>query len=194
MRLHYVEMMYSFGGAPQSLERHYRELRDDLLWQGRHYGVHGMLQQSGQWRPPADIHETERAILVKLELAGMREDQLDVLLYQNALVVSGKREDDVDHDEELCYHEAQVHYGPFRAEIVLPTPIRAEEVAASYENGFLRIRLPKAVPSEPGLSGSRHHKGTRETQGDGGQGHLDATSAGFAATAPRVIAIPFTPA
>ena len=169
MRLHYTAMMYSFGGASQSLERYYRELRDDLLRQGRHYG---MPQQSGQWRPPVDIHETAYAILVKLELAGMREDQIEVLLYQNALVVSGKREDDVDHDAELCYHEAQVHYGPFRVEIALPSAIQAEAVAASYENGFLRVRLPKAVPSEPGSSGSRHHKETQDATS--GQQHLNA--------------------
>ena len=190
MRLHYMAMMYSFGGASQSLERHYRELRDELLRQGRHYG---MLQQSGQWRPPVDIHETAQAILVKLELAGMREDQIEVILYENALVVSGKREDDVDHEQELCYHEAQVHYGPFRAEIALPTRVQAENVGASYENGFLRIRLPKAVPSEPGLSGSRHNKELREAQGDGNQGHLDAAPAG-SASAAHTIAIPFTPA
>ncbi len=190
MRLHYMAMMYSFGGASQSLERHYRELRDELLRQGRHYG---MLQQSGQWRPPVDIHETALAILVKLELAGMREDQIEVLLYQNALVVSGKREDDVDHDQELCYHEAQVRYGPFRAEIALPTLVQAEDVAATYENGFLRIRLPKAVPSEPGLSGSRHNKGMDESQDDGSQGHLDAASVN-SSSAAHMTAIPFTPA
>lgn len=189
MRLHYMSMMYSFGGASQSLERHYRELRDELLRQGRHYG---MLQQSGQWRPPVDIHETAQAILVKLEVAGMREDQIEVVLYQNALVVAGKREDDVDHDEELCYHEAQVHYGPFRAEIALPTPIQAEAVAATYENGFLRVRLPKAMPSEPGLSGTRHQKENREMQGTSGQEHLDAAPAS-SASAAYTMASAFTP-
>lgn len=188
MRLHYVETVYSFGGASQSLERHYRELRDELLRQGRHYGV---FQHSGPWRPPVDIHETAQAILLKLELAGMRDDQIEVLLYQNALVISGKREDDVDHDEELCYHEAQVRYGPFRVEVALPTPIRAEAVSASYENGFLRIQLPKAVPSEPGLSGSRHEKGMHETQSGSGQGHLDAAPA---SSAGHMIVVPFTSA
>lgn len=190
MRLHYVETTYSFGGAAQSLERHYRELRDELLRQGRHYG---MFQHSGPWRPPVDIHETAQAILVKLELAGMREDQIDVLLYQNALVISGKREDDVEHDEELCYHEAQVRYGLFRAEIALPMPIRAEAVAATYENGFLRIRLPKAVPSEPGASGSQHEKGMHETHGAGDQGHLDAAPVGSGAGAHMTV-VPFTSA
>src|SRR5262245_4337351 len=149
MRFRYVSVMYSFGNPSQSLERHYRELREDLLRQGQHYGL---LQPSVVWRPPVDIHETTSSILVKVEVAGMREDTLDITLYENALVVTGRREDDADThaDEPICYHEAQVHYGPFRAEILLPVPVQHDAVSAVYENGFLRIRLPKDAPSEPG--------------------------------------------
>ncbi len=158
MRLRFRSVSYSFGGASQSLERHYRELREELLRQGRHYGL---IHTAGQWRPPVDTHETPEAILVKIELAGMREDDIEVTLYENALVVSGLREDDADHDEGICYHEAQVRYGPFRAEILLPAAVRADDAQASYVNGFLRVRLPKAVPSEPG-SGRRGASGQRE--------------------------------
>jgi HSP20 family protein len=149
MRFRYVSVTYSFGNPSQSLERHYRELREDLLRQGQHYGL---LQPSAVWRPPVDIHETTSNMLVKAEVAGMREDMLDITLYENALVVTGRREDDADThaDEPICYHEAQVHYGPFRAEILLPVPVQHDAVTAVYENGFLRIQLPKVAPSEPG--------------------------------------------
>ncbi len=147
MRFRHVSVSYSFGSAPQSLERHYRELRDDLLRQSHHYGL---LQPTAVWRPPVDIHETPTLLSVKIELAGIREDNLDVTLYDNALVVTGRREDDSEHDEPICYHEAQVHYGPFRAEILLPLPVQHDSVTALYENGFLRVRLPKAAASEPG--------------------------------------------
>lgn len=173
MRLRFVSTTYFVGSASQSLERHYRELRDDLLRQGRNFGL---LQQAPQWRPPMDIHETPDAILVKLEVAGVREDEIDVALYSNALVVTGRRDDDSDHDEELCYHEAQVHYGPFRAEMLLPSPVHADDASATYANGFLRIHLPKAARSEPGTSGA--HESNGEQRGAGSpSGHLDAAPA-----------------
>lgn len=145
MRVRYVADVYSFGGPEQSLDRHYRELRDELLGQGRHYALP---QHAATWRPPADIHETTDAVVVKLELAGVQEEHLEITVYENGLIVSGRRDDDADLDECLCYHEAQVHYGPFRAEFRLPVPVEREDAAISYERGFLRIRLRKAVAAE----------------------------------------------
>lgn len=147
MRLRFRSIEYQFGGASSSLERHFRDLRDELLRQGQHYGL---LHTTAQWRPPVDIHETADMFRIKIELAGMSEDTIEVTLYDNALVVAGRRDDDSEHDGEVCYHEAQVRYGPFRAEILLPAPVQQDHVEATYENGFLRVRLPKATPSEPG--------------------------------------------
>jgi HSP20 family protein len=145
MRLRYKLVTYHFGenqASQQSLERHYRELMDELLRQGQH---HAVTHHAVQWRPAADIHETSDAILVKMELAGMREEDIEVTLYEDALVVSGSRDDDVVQDEQVYYHEAQIRYGPFRAEILLPGPVSREGVDARYENGFLRVTLPKLV-------------------------------------------------
>jgi HSP20 family protein len=174
MRLRFRSVTYSFGGASQSLERHYRELREELLRQGRHYSL---IHMTGQWRPPVDTHETPEAILVKIELAGMREENIEITLYENALVVSGMREDDADHDEGICYHEAQVRYGPFRAEILLPTEVRGDAAEATYVNGFLRVRLPKMVPGEPG-SGRKGASGEHERTPSGAT-HLNAAPAGL---------------
>ena len=150
MRVRYVADMYSFGGPEQSLDRHYRELRDELLGQGRQYALP---HHAATWRPPADIHETTDAVVVKLELAGVQEEHLEITVYENGLIVSGRREDDADLDDCLCYHEAQVHYGPFRAEFRLPVPVEREAAAISYERGFLRIRLRKAVAVEQAEAG-----------------------------------------
>src|SRR5579884_2601631 len=128
MRLRYRSITYTVGGPSASLERHYRELRDSMLRAGAHYG----LQSASPWRPPIDIHETPEAIVVKMELAGVGEDDIEITLYDNALVVSGQRQNDIPPDEPVCYHEAQVRYGPFRADILLPFSIDPEAIAATY--------------------------------------------------------------
>jgi HSP20 family protein len=184
MRLRYVTNTYSGGTAGQSLERHYRELREEMLHQGRHFGL---LQPAAGWRPPADIHETPAALVVKLELAGVHEDQLEITLYQDALVIAGHRDDDSEHEDDVCYHEAQVHYGPFRAEILLPVPVVPEAVHATYENGFLRVRLPKALASAPG-KGRRDDLALHSASGES-LGPLNATPPGMPATGAARVAI-----
>jgi HSP20 family protein len=149
MRLRYKVVTYHFGpdqSSPQSLQRHYRELVDELLRQGP---PHALTQRTVQWRPASDIHETPAAILVKMELAGVREEDIEITLYEDALVVTGKRDDDAVHDADVWYHEAQIRYGPFRAEILLPSPVQREHIEARYENGFLRVTLPKATHGKP---------------------------------------------
>jgi HSP20 family molecular chaperone IbpA len=160
--MRYKVVTYHFGAdqsSPQNLQRHYRELMDELLRQGPR---HALTQGTVQWRPASDIHETPAAILVKMELAGVREEDIEITLYEDALVVAGKRDDDAVHDADVWYHEAQIRYGPFRAEILLPSPVQREQVEARYENGFLRVTLPKATRGKPAdLRGGEMSRGER---------------------------------
>lgn len=146
MRVRFMSVSYQFGGNSSSLERHFREMREAMNGAAQSYPY---LRTHSAWRPPMDIHETAHAFLVKIEVAGAREESIEVALYPNALVVSGERVDDVEHDDEMCFHAAQVRYGPFRVDISLPTAIRQEDVTAGYDNGFLRVRLPKVTAEPP---------------------------------------------
>jgi len=147
MRLRYRSVTSRYiQGSQQELERRYHQLWNELVRQSQQQSF---LHRPAGWRPPADIHETPDAITVKIELAGMREDEIEVTLYRDALVVSGERHDDHEHDDTICYHEAQVRYGPFRVEIFIPAEIEHTLVEARYDDGFLRVLLPKAAPSVP---------------------------------------------
>jgi HSP20 family protein len=144
MRYRYVTYRYT-DGSQQQLERHYRQLLQDALRQSQQ----SISQRSSTWRPFADIRESDEMITVKIELAGMKEEDIDVTLYEDALVVSGERRDDLEQSENLYYHEAQIRYGPFRVEVLLLFPIAKDGVEARYENGFLWVDLPKLPAKEP---------------------------------------------
>jgi HSP20 family protein len=98
------------------------------------------------WRPPADVYETPTAITVTVELAGVDPEEVEVLLFEDALVIEGQRRLPPT-DEEGVYHAAQIRQGPFRLELALPAPIDAEHVGARSERGLLHITLAKAEGS-----------------------------------------------
>ncbi|GHO86684.1 Hsp20/alpha crystallin family protein [Dictyobacter formicarum] len=145
MRMRYRYVTYrSREGSQKQLEQHYRQLLNDALRQGQQ----SILQQSTTWCPPADILESADLIRVKIELAGMQEENIEVTLYEDALVVSGERRDVHEAREHLSYQEAQIRYGPFRVEVFIPRPIDQDAVIARYENGMLSVDLPKLPAKE----------------------------------------------
>lgn len=156
MRYRYVTYRYREGSQKQ-LELHYRQLLNDALRQSQP----SILQPSTTWRPLADILESPKVIRVKVELAGMEEEDIEVTLYEDALVISGERHDNQEPQEGLNYHEAQIRYGPFRVEVFILAPIMPDAVIARYENGMLLVDLPKLPASQPEHV-QVHHAGSIE--------------------------------
>ncbi|MDP9354251.1 MAG: Hsp20/alpha crystallin family protein [Chloroflexota bacterium] len=116
------------------------------------------------WRPPIEVFETDDALVVRAEIAGMSEDRLSVVVDGDLLSVRGERPDSRQH-ERRSYHEARIPYGAFGADVFIPFPVNADQTEAEYHNGFLRIVLPRLsprsiVPRRPGEDGERG-KGAR---------------------------------
>jgi HSP20 family protein len=95
-----------------------------------------------RWRPAADMAETTRSIEVTVDLAGVDEDDFDVQLFDNGLVVEGRRQLP-SCGEDAVYHAAGIPQGFFRVELPLPAPIDPDGVEARYERGLLHVTLPK---------------------------------------------------
>jgi len=95
------------------------------------------------WRPPTDVFETEEAFVVRVEVAGMREDDISIHIEGRLLVVRGVR---LDTMERRAYHQMEIPFGEFILEVELTAAIITDEVEAGYKDGFLRIYLPKARP------------------------------------------------
>lgn len=104
----------------------------------------------GAWRPALEVLETETDFLITAELAGIEESSLDVTVDGDVLSIAGCRPG--RREEMTCsYREAGISYGDFLAEVFIPGTLRIDDAEATYTNGMLRIRLPKAiqVPAPP---------------------------------------------
>lgn len=101
-----------------------------------------MNRQVKIWRPPTDVYETDTAIVVRVEIAGMNEDDFNIELVRRTLIVSGRRVDQAS-GAKLAYQQMEIMYGDFRTEVYLPWLINEAAVEATYRDGFLLIVLPK---------------------------------------------------
>jgi HSP20 family protein len=95
------------------------------------------------WRPPTDVYETDDCVVVKVEIAGMEENDFSISLDAKRLIISGIRRDPA---AKLGYQQMEILYGHFETDVHLPRAIDADQIEATYQNGFLLIRLPKAKP------------------------------------------------
>jgi HSP20 family protein len=89
------------------------------------------------------VYEIEDDVIVKVELAGIRDEEIEVAVQDNQLWVSGVRSDSSEH---RAYHQMEILYGKFSVIIDLPTAVNSEKAHAHYKDGFLTIQLPKEKP------------------------------------------------
>lgn len=94
------------------------------------------------WSPPTDVYETCDSIIIKMEIAGVKRENMSVTTDKNRLIVRGKRVEDISVRKEN-YHIMEIHYGYFERFFAFPDEFRLGEIAATYENGFLKIVIPK---------------------------------------------------
>ncbi len=100
---------------------------------------------NGLWSPPTDVYETETHYVVRVELAGIRETDLEITFENGILVITGVRS---DVPERRAYHQMEIHFGKFSTAIGVPGPIDLDKSAAEYTDGFLIVRMPKIKATE----------------------------------------------
>jgi len=101
-------------------------------------------RRSSLWNPPTDVYETDDAYVVRVEIAGMREEDFEVAFENKILVITGSRP---DRSERRAYHQMEIQSGKFATAVGLAAPVEVETATAEYAEGFLTIRLPKAKPN-----------------------------------------------
>jgi HSP20 family protein len=96
----------------------------------------------GAWAPSVDIYENKDQIVLEAELPGMRQEDFDLSIENNVLTLRGERKFEKT-DETDNYHRVERSYGAFTRSFTLPQTVSAEGANAEYNNGVLRVTLPK---------------------------------------------------
>jgi HSP20 family protein len=97
----------------------------------------------GEWFPSLDVAETKNDIVVKIELPGMNQKDIDISLSDGHLIIKGEKKQEKEEKEEN-YHFIERSYGTFTRSVQLPKEVKHDKVTASYRNGVLKVVLPKS--------------------------------------------------
>lgn len=98
------------------------------------------------WIPNTDVYVTEEALVIKVELAGMRREDLELAYEGSRLFISGQRPDGC-RAPGCKFLVMEIDYGSFECVIDIPAGYKLGDAVAGYQNGFLRIDIPKAPRS-----------------------------------------------
>lgn len=96
----------------------------------------------GAWAPSVDIYENKDQIVLEAELPGMKREDFDLLIENNVITLRGERRFEKT-DETDNYHRVERSYGAFTRSFTLPQTVSPEGATAEYNNGVLRVTLPK---------------------------------------------------
>jgi HSP20 family protein len=123
--------------------------------------------------PALDVYETEDAVVVKSNVAGVKPDDVDISISGNTLSISGQIK--VEEVTEGDYIRRERRYGGFSRSVALPEDVNADEAEAEFEDGILTLTIPKATEAKPkvikvkGKEEVEHAQGRApiEKEGDG---------------------------
>jgi HSP20 family protein len=139
------------NSTPYTALDRWSNLRDELnsfldmpFWSG--------FNRTGQlftgWSPALDLYESGDHFVAVIELPGMRKDAIDISLHDGTLTISGERKRETAKNGEAA-QRTERYVGTFRRSIALPTRVDPAKVAATYQDGILKVTLPKAEEAKP---------------------------------------------
>jgi len=94
------------------------------------------------WAPPMDLYETPEEIVILVEMAGMKSEEIQVLVEKGVIKIAGVRNNPVA-DPKRRVHQMEIDFGPFERRVRIRVPIDEDRIQAVYRDGFLIIKVPK---------------------------------------------------
>ena len=115
-----------------------REILHAIRWQVR----------SSVWSPPTDVYETDENFVVRVEIAGMRDEDFEVTIENHSLFIAGSRP---DFGGRRAYHQMEILSGRFEIEVEVTVAVDVDSSTAEYKDGFLTVSLPKSQSKQNGV-------------------------------------------
>jgi len=104
--------------------------------------------ETAVWAPRVDLVENEESYLIHVDLPGLSKDDVNVNYHEGVLSISGDRRAEEYEEKDNCVR-LERSYGRFYRSFTLPKTVKHDAIEATYENGVLSVRVPKAEESKP---------------------------------------------
>jgi HSP20 family protein len=101
-----------------------------------------------RWAPAVDLLEREDSLVLKADLPGLTQDDVNIEVRDNVLTISGERRTDIE-DKQNGYYRVERAFGGFSRSLTLPEGVDADRIAANFENGVLEVTIPKPEQRKP---------------------------------------------
>ena len=131
-------------GFPATVDR----MRDEFdramqsFWNGN--GDFSSLMPSTDWEPSVDISENDASLVVKVDLPGIKPEDVEINVSDDRLTIKGERKEESESDDkDTKVHRVERRYGSFLRSFALPPGTKPDEVVAESDNGVITITLPK---------------------------------------------------
>ncbi len=101
-----------------------------------------------EWKPLVDVVENKEGITLKVELPGVKQEDINLSMEDNVLTIKGERKQEKE-TADGSFTRTERSYGSFQRTMVLPPTVDTEKVKASYRDGILEVTLPKKEEAKP---------------------------------------------
>jgi HSP20 family protein len=140
-----MSLIKEFNNLRQQMDK----LFDDLAHEQPHLGILAKVGET-PWTPAIELQETDTELLLKAQLPGIKPEELDIQVSENAVFLSGEHQEETKTNEKGVFR-SEFHYGQFKRVIPLPATIQRELVKADMVSGLLTLTMLKATPALPNL-------------------------------------------
>ncbi|KUG21444.1 small heat shock protein [hydrocarbon metagenome] len=124
-----------------SLQREMNNLFDNFF-RGFSVGPRGFAAGMAEFIPSVDVKENDKEFIIKAELPGVEEKDIDVTVTNNSVAIKGEKKEEKE-DKDKSYYYMERSYGSFCRVIPLQAEIESGKAHASFKNGILDIKIPK---------------------------------------------------
>lgn len=127
----YIRPFFGFRGFRGDLDRVFTDFIGD-----------NTEERLGVFNPAVDLVDTGESLQVKVELPGVKKEDVQITLKDDVLTIKGEKKVEREEKDENRYY-VERSYGSFSRTLTLPTPVKTDEIKAGFEGGILEITLPK---------------------------------------------------